>query len=492
MVISLKKFYPYLYCLIISILFIFIASKCSILYQINDWVDANAFFTVGKSMMRGIVPYQSLFEQKGPILYFIYGIGSLVSYKSFFGVFLLEIISFSFFLYYAYKILILYTKKENAYFIIPILSLLVVSLKAFTHGGSAEEFSLPFLMYSFYKLILYLKEENSSNISIKDLLINGLIAGIILLIKYTLLGFWFGFMLIIIIRLIKDKKYQEVILKSLIFLLGMIIACLPWLIYFGVNSAIKDFFDVYFLINIKLYPNKMPFILKLKTTLSLIIQNLFGVSTYLFFIVGGFSLLFINKEKKLLYLVITLLTTAFFIYIGGTNYHYYSLIIAPFIIIGIISLLKTNINIEIKRYSIIICICLSLIGTYYLSNNATMIKLKKENYAQYRFNEIIKQDKNPTLLNFGFLDGGFYTVSGILPNSYYFMKNNISYKNYPKMLDEQINYIKNKQVLYVVTKESATYRKYKNEIESNYLLIDQFTQKYQNKNVTYYLYRLGS
>ena len=180
MVISLKKFYPYLYCLIISILFIFIASKCSILYQINDWVDANAFFTVGKSMMRGIVPYQSLFEQKGPILYFIYGIGSLISYKSFFGVFLLEIISFSFFLYYAYKILILYTKKENAYFIIPILSLLVVSLKAFTHGGSAEEFSLPFLMYSFYKLILYLKEENSSNINIKDLLINGLIAGIIL------------------------------------------------------------------------------------------------------------------------------------------------------------------------------------------------------------------------------------------------------------------------------------------------------------------------
>ena len=72
------------------------------------------------------------------------------------------------------------------------------------------------------------------------------------------------------------------------------------------------------------------------------------------------------------------------------------------------------------------------------------------------------------------------------------MKNNISYKNYPKMLDEQINYIKNKQELYVVTKESATYRKYKNEIESNYLLIDQFTQKYQNKNVTYYLYRLGS
>ena len=98
-----KGLKPYLYCLLFAFLFLLVCSKNSFLYRMNDWVDANAFFTVGKGMVRGVVPYQSLFEQKGPLLYFIYGIGSLFSYTTFYGVFILELLSFSVFLYYVYK-----------------------------------------------------------------------------------------------------------------------------------------------------------------------------------------------------------------------------------------------------------------------------------------------------------------------------------------------------------------------------------------------------
>ena len=54
-----------LFCFCLSFVILSLTSKCSFLYPFNDWVDANAFFTVGKSMMRGIVPYKDLFEQKG-------------------------------------------------------------------------------------------------------------------------------------------------------------------------------------------------------------------------------------------------------------------------------------------------------------------------------------------------------------------------------------------------------------------------------------------
>jgi len=185
---------PYLYCFLIAFLFLMVCSKNSSLYYMNDWVDANAFFTVGKGMVRGIVPYQSLFEQKGPLLYLIYGIGSFIHYQSFLGVFILEVFSFSIFLYFTYKIIILFYNEKSAYFIIPVFTLLLVTLKSFSHGGSAEEFTLPFFMVSLYFLISYLKSEELL-LSNKIIFLIGILAGCVLWIKYTLLGFWFGWIL---------------------------------------------------------------------------------------------------------------------------------------------------------------------------------------------------------------------------------------------------------------------------------------------------------
>ena len=78
-----------MYCVFISFIFLLICTKSSPLYVLNDWYDAECFFTVGKSMIKGKVPYLDLFEQKGPLLFLIYGIASLISNNSFIGVFIL-------------------------------------------------------------------------------------------------------------------------------------------------------------------------------------------------------------------------------------------------------------------------------------------------------------------------------------------------------------------------------------------------------------------
>ena len=77
--ISNKRIQIYLYCLLISIVFLAVATKSSFLYPLNDWTDPNCFFTVGKGMMNGKVIYKDLFEQKGPLLYFIRGLAYLIS-----------------------------------------------------------------------------------------------------------------------------------------------------------------------------------------------------------------------------------------------------------------------------------------------------------------------------------------------------------------------------------------------------------------------------
>ena len=94
---------------------------------------------------------------------------------------------------------------------------------------------------------------------------------------------------------------------------------------------------------------------------------------------------------------------------------------------------------------------ISLIASYYISGNTKFIGKDKNEYAVYKFKDIIMQEENPTLLNYGWLDCGFYTVTGIVPNTKYFERQNFEYKNFPENMDEQNKYIENKDIDFVVT-----------------------------------------
>ena len=200
-----KKLLIILYCFIVSFLILLFASKNSFLYPFNDWVDVNAFFTVGKSMFKGIVPYKDIFEQKGPFLYLIYGIGSLISYTSFVGVFILEVVFWTIGLYFLYKLLRIFISLKSSLIIIPMFTTLISTTFAFAHGGAAEEFMLPLFMITLY---YYFKHFKVRKLNKKEIFINGVVAGLVLLTKYTLLGFWIGFTFSIFMDylLIKIKK----------------------------------------------------------------------------------------------------------------------------------------------------------------------------------------------------------------------------------------------------------------------------------------------
>ena len=74
-----KTLIHYTFFLLAAALCLMLASRSSFLYPLNNWDDANSYFTMGKCMFRGFVPYRDLFDQKGILLYFIYGISSLIS-----------------------------------------------------------------------------------------------------------------------------------------------------------------------------------------------------------------------------------------------------------------------------------------------------------------------------------------------------------------------------------------------------------------------------
>ncbi len=126
---------------------------------------------------------------------------------------------------------------------------------------------------------------------------------------------------------------------------------------------------------------------------------------------------------------------------------YYTLIIAVFIPFGVVlieALLHQTKS--LFSYSIISLITLSII---YNIVSETYIFMPKEDTVQYKFDQIIQQEPNPTLLNYGFLDGGFYTYSGIVPSNRYFCRLNISI---PDMMREQDSIIANQHVEFIVTR----------------------------------------
>ncbi|MDO4573418.1 MAG: hypothetical protein Q4C13_08615, partial [Clostridia bacterium] len=185
------------FCLACAALIMALCTKSSFLYPLNDWEDANILFTLGRGMMAGRVPFKDLYDQKGPLAYLLYGLASLISSRSFLGLYILETLCFSGFLYFSYRTLALY-EERNALFCMPLLGALVASAMSFAHGGSVEELSLPALAFSLYDLLRHWRREWPAPMPLWRLLVHGLLAGCLLWMKYTMLGFYIAWMLVLL------------------------------------------------------------------------------------------------------------------------------------------------------------------------------------------------------------------------------------------------------------------------------------------------------
>lgn len=453
----IKKINKYIiiFCFFISFFSLLITSKNSFLYCFNDWVDANAFFTVGKSMFNNIIPYKDLFEQKGPLLYLIYGLGYLVSNKSFHGVFIIEVISFTIFLYFAHKIFKLYFNERYSILFLPLLSFFVTTCPFFVHGGSCEEFCLPFICGSLYYFIRHFKDKKLSNL---EMFINGLFAGIVLLMKYTMLGFWIGFGLFIVFDYFKKKEYKKIFMFCFFFLLGMFVPFIICSIYFIFNDAFKEFIDVYFILNMTAYTEveKTNIFIRLFEIIKYSIVELFNTKLLMLLILLFFvSNLIDKKNNNLLFSLFGLIfTTVFFSFFGLKSYNYYNLPIYFLLIIFNMIFICLYFNKYIKRFFItkyiVLFFILFLSFVYIFSNNKDYIFMNKDDFVQYKYAKYINKYENPTLLNMGFLDIGVYTLAGITPNTRFFEVQNFSYDKFRDNIDEMNSYVKNKKVKFIV------------------------------------------
>ena len=107
--------------------------------------------------------------------------------------------------------------------------------------------------------------------------------------------------------------------------------------------------------------------------------------------------------------------------------------------------------------------------------------------AQTRFAGIMNSEEHPTLLNYGFLDGGFYTAADILPTEKYFCKLNVSL---PEMTQAQDAAVQGGAVQFVVTRSDTMGNSKAKRLEENYERIAQARQEFEHRWFSYSLYKL--
>ena len=449
-----QRLVNFYYLLTVAAFIITLCSKSSPLFPFNDWVDSNIYMTLGKSMWNGKVLYQDLYDQKGPFIFAVHAVASLISRTSFLGVWLMEITYAFFFLLYSIKSISLFCGKHS-YFWAAILAILTFTSTSFSHGDSAEELALPFLAYATWvglNSLCYNKYPST-----KQLIAIGITSGCVFWTKYSLVGLYIGWFIALVIFLPKEDKLKQVMSMILKIVIGVLISTLPWILYFGINHAIKDLFIAYFYNNLFYYRYERTVNLLLHYVIhfGLNIQNLVvnNIAAFIFLIIG--LIYFIKKKNKKIVTYITLcFLFCFFLTYSARRHPYSPLVFSAFSVYGLVCIdslvftkLQSLIN-KIKGWKIIRIILFAIIALL-LSPNTYMLKYNKEDLPQYKFKEIIDKTPNAKVLMYQTLDTGVYTVSNLVPQTKYYFKPNLDMK---EIDNSQLEYIIDGECDYIVVR----------------------------------------
>ena len=471
-----------------------VVSTCSPLYPFNPWDDANCFFTLGRGIIHGMVPYRDLYEQKGPVLYFIYAFAALINDKSFIGAWIVECITASVFAVYSWKIAKLFSEPSRFCLVVtPLFLGLTYSTGLFNFGGNAEELCFPFLTVILYIGLRAIVNSDALPTN-KDAVICGLITAALFWVKYTFMGFIAGFCLYILVMSIRRKAFAR--LWSLIwrFIAGFIILSIPVLIYFIANNALNSLWEAYFYNNIFLYQNtKASGILAIPVVKNIYIplyclfalswsHKLFGFMM----LASVISMFFTGKKhlKKVLFLfAITFVISVGVVFSKNTFIYYYLYIHAYFLSFVLIPLIKgiNLLTVKFKQNSsfikvitaafVIVCYAVTLL----LNKNLYLLAQPKEYLAQYRYAQVINSTPNAKILTYDIMDAGFFTAAGVLPSNRFYCYLNIE-QTYPAILEEQNRLISEGYYDYIITYTDREYN------WNNYKLILEESDDYVDYN----------
>ena len=206
--------------------------------------DSAIFQVVGKYWTQGYLPYVELFENKGPLLFFIDAIGYAIYPRS--GIMVPQIIFLYLSCLFIWRAMELYSSSKWKVFFL--LLTLIYYAAHYEEGNHVTEYTLPFLSAAVYCFLLSLKEDKFPPLYA---FIYGLGFGGCFLIRLSDAAQICCQCFLIAVFLLQARDFKTLWQNFLSFLAGFAAIVLPFVIYFAAHDALYDMIYGTIIFNVK-------------------------------------------------------------------------------------------------------------------------------------------------------------------------------------------------------------------------------------------------
>ena len=190
--------------------------------------------------MEGMTPYVDFADSKGPLLWFIYGVGYLISPTSYVGVFWLSVLAYTVTFAFIWRTARLFAGWRESAFVLAFMPTLLF-LKIYHNEVRAEDFCMPWVCIAIYCTCRAFLNHNA--VSLRKWAFGlGFSVACCLLIKWNMF-FMMGGMAILVAGLSLAKKRVDGVLFGL---LGIFAVTLPFVVYFLIKGNFSAFVQEYF------------------------------------------------------------------------------------------------------------------------------------------------------------------------------------------------------------------------------------------------------
>ncbi|MCQ2229480.1 MAG: glycosyltransferase family 39 protein [Bacteroidales bacterium] len=186
-------------------------------------------------------PYIDFSDSKGPLLWLIYGLGYLIDNTSYVGVFWITCIFYFITFNFAYKLAKMYVDKRESFIVMSIVAFAYIN--TFHNQVRAEDFCHIFVMSCLYYMMKWLITGQYKTTSVCI----GIAFGGCLLIKYNIAAMILVFPLIMLVKQISEKKYNEMATMIVITTVSSVAIVAPFAGYLAYRDCLKACIDEYFL-----------------------------------------------------------------------------------------------------------------------------------------------------------------------------------------------------------------------------------------------------
>lgn len=449
-------------------LLLFVCSKNSSFFNYQTGSDVNLYMDVGRAVSKGAVLYRDILEQKGPFLLLLFAVLAKITPHSMISLYMFQSLSLGISLYYLFRTSRLFLTERASLWVSLVFPFFLLNYQIYqSGGGSAEELVLPCYMGGLYFLVRFFHEQNEGNLETETrgtsgLFIQGILTGIVLLVKINLTIFFLvGCGMVFLLLLIK-KEWRSFVTAIAYFSAGVFAAALPCIIYMFATNSFSDFWSVYVRFNM-LYASQtmnsenLSFFGAVITAASLNLPAAM-CACYGFFAIRT-KLIKLSRFGELTYFL-TCVGLVAMIYISGRSYHYYFIPILCFTGIGEIGfflLWKKFWQSDKPRQALhiipltrdfgilagivlIIILCNSQIFDSPLFNaEKTGVELIADTIITSWDKEDLEREPSILLYNSG--DLGYYDLTDTTPELRVFHMLHISSTTYPDFLNTQNMYI---------------------------------------------------